>query len=404
MHIPLRRGQVLVPRQLLDRPYGCSSHGQMWAERVFQGVHALMVELGSTCRPSHPILDHLLREGSTVRFHQHPRPTQVPMPSQGVCESDGQWHIAETPAVRGALAPTSRGNLLQYDPWDAFRANLGKYRTVEQPYLAVLELRRQLAEMKRTGVEPTQYLGESPEGPRLTPSTPADLLVREWCGRYGLLGLVPVLASRIELPRRIRREKIAVRIDWSQHFRHGGRWDTHTGSTGQVVLEEADIQEAEDKARHEVEAEPPTTTWITWISGAQHERPTDELRAYFPRLSAKPCSFIPPQPLTQEFWESYGEPVWEFAECCHFFGQAVDALGHWPGQEVPEDRRPTAERAFAFMRALALAAAPLFTFDATNSTAREERVSAGLLASYALMFLLDCEAGRRCRRCENCSR
>ena len=39
------------------------------------------------------------------------------MPSQGVCESDGQWHIAETPAVRGALAPTSRGNLLQYDPW-----------------------------------------------------------------------------------------------------------------------------------------------------------------------------------------------------------------------------------------------------------------------------------------------
>jgi hypothetical protein len=39
MHVPLRRGQVLVPRQFLDRPGWCSLHRQVRAERVAQDVN-----------------------------------------------------------------------------------------------------------------------------------------------------------------------------------------------------------------------------------------------------------------------------------------------------------------------------------------------------------------------------
>ena len=80
-------------------------------------------------------------------------------------------------------------------------------------------------------------------------------LVLDWCTRHGLLGLLPVLATCVQLPGQITKERDAVRIDWPQYFRQGGRWDTHTDSTREAIFEEADRGKAANTARLEVEGE-----------------------------------------------------------------------------------------------------------------------------------------------------
>jgi hypothetical protein len=147
----------------------------------------------------------------------------------------------------------------------------------------------------------------------------------------------------------------------------------------------------------------PEARWVSLQSHASYEA-TSELLDFFPRLGWNWGSYAPPRPLTPEFWRQYGEPVWEFAHYCSgVFGPAVDIMC---GVETDPARSgpDTVQRAFRAISALALAAAPSFSYDESTSAVTEERVSAGLLASYALMFLWDFAAGRRCLRCRTCDR
>ena len=323
----------------------------------------------------------------------------IPIDSLEVSGPWKRWSRYEL--VGGAITPAAGAKLGEWDPWKGFRANVGKYRTVEQPYVVLLELRRQLQDVEeRTGALPTQRSeGKSLDRPKV-PSAPADELIREWCNMHGLLGLLPVLCSRMQLAGQIREreEPESVQIDWVQYFRDGGDWRAHTDSEGESG------PGANDYAERRIGAAKATVTWVRAITHARYEDPFEALKDFFPRLEAGQTTFIPPQPQTAAFWNAYGEPVSEFAQHLDLFGHAVDTMSGWPGEETPPPQRQAVNNAFGYLTALAQAAAHSFEHDLTSSRTTGRMQSAGLIASYARMFLLDHEAGRRCRRCQKCGR
>jgi hypothetical protein len=296
------------------------------------------------------------------------------------------------------ITPAAAARRRDYDPWRTFQANVGKYRTVEQPYLALLELGRKVSTLEADGVQTSKFTGRTREGPIADPPTEADKHIASWCARYGSLGLVPVLVRKIDLPERVEQgdPSTARRIKSVQYFRDGGEWKNEEscrefGSATSAEVERLVLKSALKETRAE---------WLSWSSHAYHERDHDYLRDFFPHSWAEGASFAPPKPSTSAFWDSYGEPVWEFRKPCGAFVSAVDAIGHGKGRGSKDQRA----RAFAFLRVLAETVAPSFRRNDRTGEVTEERVSPGLLASYALMFLMDLEVGRRCRRCGACGR
>src|SRR5437773_7255853 len=61
MHVPLRRGEILVSRQFLNGPRRRSSHREMRAERVPQSMYSALAELSAPCGPFHMMLHHISR-------------------------------------------------------------------------------------------------------------------------------------------------------------------------------------------------------------------------------------------------------------------------------------------------------------------------------------------------------
>ena len=62
MHVALRRGQVRVPRQFLDRPRGCAPHREMRAEGMSQDVNAVVLEPSQADGPANLVLHYLQGE------------------------------------------------------------------------------------------------------------------------------------------------------------------------------------------------------------------------------------------------------------------------------------------------------------------------------------------------------
>ena len=76
MHVPLRRGQVLMAGELLNRARGRAAHREMRAERVAQHVRPVVEERGLLRRASNQSLHHALCQRFIVLV-QHEPATQV---------------------------------------------------------------------------------------------------------------------------------------------------------------------------------------------------------------------------------------------------------------------------------------------------------------------------------------
>ena len=71
--------------------------------------------------------------------------------ARAVCGEWCRWNRYRL--SHGRVIPDPKAKPLRFDPWRTYRANLSKYRTVEQPYLSLLELKRSLdQEFEATGV------------------------------------------------------------------------------------------------------------------------------------------------------------------------------------------------------------------------------------------------------------
>ena len=66
VHVALRRDQILVAGQLLDRPCRRPPHRQMRAERMAQAMHPALGEPRPSRRPFHVVLHHIRGERRAV--------------------------------------------------------------------------------------------------------------------------------------------------------------------------------------------------------------------------------------------------------------------------------------------------------------------------------------------------
>lgn len=300
--------------------------------------------------------------------------------------------------VDGVVIPADGADLEQYDPWHEFRSNEGRYRTVEQPYTPFLELARALKSLADRSIVPS--LGNSNANLVRGPQNEADDLILTWCNRHGLLGLVPVLSnSIIQTPGLVLQD--GKHVAYVNHsFRDGGRWKF-------AIRSGSPASNAEDALRHlEQYRLKPGITWFNLYTNLYEEDSFESLRRYWSpeaQNSFEPFVLTDPSQhgwMADEFWKHYGEPVSEVGLWCNFFERAVELTSDRSGVAEID----LAERSCRMLNGLAQGAAPSFRFDPKQDTFYEERASAGLLASYALMFLWDRVASRRAFRCRNCQR
>ena len=99
MHVTLRRGQVLVSGELLNRSRRRATHGQMRTERVPQNVDPRFHVCASRRSP-HRDLNHFLRERLSATVAEHARSAQMSRVSQCSLQPFRQGHMSQPPAFR----------------------------------------------------------------------------------------------------------------------------------------------------------------------------------------------------------------------------------------------------------------------------------------------------------------
>lgn len=325
-------------------------------------------------------------------------------------ELEGRWSRCERYALRdGIIVPASTSHL-GYDPWELYRSNVGKYRTVEQPYIGILELQRALEQAEARGVRPS-HVGSLPStGSTVKPPNEADQIILRWCNSHGLLGILSTLCSSICMPAIVKRLPMRHMRMVSQmvHFRDGGMWSSLNDL--RIPITGSNSKLAAVAAQQEVAQRPkPGVAWLNRESHVYEHQPLDTIKTFFPDLSWKTgkTPLNVPCPNKADFWAEYCEPVLQFTHWCRLFTRAVEHLSGWaanPRANELDWKTIAVDRSFRTLSALAQSAAPSFRFNRGRNTMEEPRESAGLLGSYALMFLWDRMDGRRAIRCQNCER
>ena len=292
-------------------------------------------------------------------------------------EVDGEWYRSTRYTIiynnHPAIFPKGKSELRKYDPWATFRRNEGARLREPQPYLRLLELGKEVRENPENKLE----------------------VALDWCDENGLLGIIPVVANRIlfvptveemdDLPTAF----IAKQL---RYIRAGGLWRCETVESPYSHDREQILNEARD-----LDLAPPPRHMMGW--GTEHFHDRSFISAFFPLdggpLAKAPANPPVPLPGSREFFQVYGEPAHAIAFWASEFEYVV--LQSTSSDSTRADR----ERLYGYLANLAGAAEPTFRLG-KNGKLEEVRVSAGLLASFALMVLWDLQEGRRILSCKNC--
>ena len=308
----------------------------------------------------------------------------------------GRWVRASRYELgMGFITPARNSRCEEYDPWSQFIENCGKYRTVEQPYVPLLNLGRMLRE---------------------THSEAANQAILKWCTEHGLLGLLPTQYITIELPAKLTRDYGWPVVETPLYIRQG-EWKALSERT--VFLPQNEVTRFQQ--RHGVDLRNSARLLHLDAMGdpagaeemIKHDAPqaffsfggfgnqlglADLHRSFFPTVAKEDVSGLP-LPNSVEFWPIYSEQTVEFRQAVEFFTHHVTMLSN-PSSQVSIGGRWSLEEAQIQLSAWASAVAVAYRFP--RSTVDEIRSSPGLLASYALMYLWDLKAGRRVLTCGNC--
>jgi hypothetical protein len=99
VHVTLRRDQILVAGQFLDRPGRRPSHRQVRAERMAQAMYTARAEPRTPSRPFHVVLHDIRGERRAVPA-QHAGRRQMPMLAESGREAPGERHVPEATSFR----------------------------------------------------------------------------------------------------------------------------------------------------------------------------------------------------------------------------------------------------------------------------------------------------------------
>lgn len=147
----------------------------------------------------------------------------------------------------------------------------------------------------------------------------------------------------------------------------------------------------------------PGVAWQDILSGEWHIRSFDSnWRRYFPSVPTDQVeTFSYPQPLTEEFWQVYAEPVHDFVRVANYVRDMIQNLRLIPEDPwviIGGDRR---WHGLDTLNRLLASSAPHAVLD-QSCAFRQTWQFPSLIGSFAMMVLQDLTEDRAIRTCESC--
>jgi hypothetical protein len=304
------------------------------------------------------------------------------------------WRFDRYQIAAGAIRPAPKARLETFDPWNTFARAKGQFRTVETIWGNLAELVRQL---------------EQDAVAECTPSSQGEKLILDWCHRYGLLGLLPGTAVKIDLPPTYQdaRRSFGVSspsgrlraVEWESYGQVAGHWLRHTRQSGEFNVKRTPWT-AGQRAAVGPEESYRTVSW-SWIDFEwKTETTVNVLKPYFVQPT-------PACPLSARFWSTYQEPIRLWVHAAKEFVASLELISNHATQRFAREKvQPEEELKInqALWRLNSLAASQASYYEFGSSVLTEQAASASLLSAMAKMFLLDIIDRRRLIRCATCGR
>jgi hypothetical protein len=296
----------------------------------------------------------------------------------------GRWWRWTRYEIRDSFIRPARGAQLQiYDPWQVWlktrplARSSSEQKLGETPYQSLLALLAEL-EYRQPGEMPLDLKPGEVDlvTASLTAESEAKLL--GWCADYGLLGVLPHRALQVTLA-----EQTGIQL---QYTKFGAGWIVTERkppvTTGALIQPLRGIS---------LVAEPLSATWSCFFPDVPpHQR---DIFGY-------------PEPLSEEFWKLYAEPVAHFLSGMHALQELHQAI------RLFQARSP-AQRELANLQAVLAGGSQLLAqglvggvgmalqWNPSSRSVHQKFVGSSLLASLAMMMVNDLSYGRalRCPRC-----
>jgi hypothetical protein len=280
--------------------------------------------------------------------------------------SKGLWWRFNRYEIRdGCIHPARGASLKSFDPWAECESRDGNIDF--PPYLQLAELVREIpADRSPSPVPPEQW---SPELQRN---------ILKWCGRYGLLGLLP-------------HTTLSARFGSWCVTRIGGEWSESTRPWSPGPFEPQWAEVIEDDFGEGVEVGDDHGWWYYFPDVSKVER--GEGNASGPTLRLVPTS--------GEFWKWYAEPLEYFIRIACFFEHAIRVIGDPSGNPVVEHRGEelTRDKALARLTAYANCVSVGLTEDTKDGSFTQIWRSPSLLGHLSMQAIQNLLGERRIINC-----
>lgn len=317
------------------------------------------------------------------------------------------WRFTDYEVRDGYIRPAPGSELNVYDPFEEFeRAGHARREHGQRPpYQSLLNLSLEFegGEAGRSQDAVNLWLSK-PGDKKLT--SKSERSVSEWCRSYGLLGLLPHSCLWAAMPPRWALPEPFTLLDQIVYVRLRGRWGKQT-----QLWDEEDLQRIFDRG---LQGERQEEEWLfpPLQPSALFHHLSPPMVAYEP-LSFTWARFFPdipndlpatasyPQPLSEDFWKQYAEPVEMFVAAVRVFQDMVACLQrNQPAKgHTKRDQDPVLAGAGALQRLLAVS--PVLV-PAARRKFTLKWYGESLLAMLALMLALDLAGGKRVRECPKC--
>ncbi len=320
------------------------------------------------------------------------------------------WRFSRYKVRNNHIRPAPGAKLEEYDPWEEYRASLNPRLNVPPPYQTFLSLQEGVFKLS----SPWDLLTDE-----FTLGQEAETLVLEWCKTYGLLGILPQAARKVELAAYWGRpgdeledaEEPTLIPTLCDHSRDGAQWvrniwqpPTRTHITdlkrrGQPLSRAESHAEASSDLDWPISE--PGVVWEKWDDPMEpglpmpKERLDEEWVSYFPTVPRRQAqTYLYPRPLSEDFWHLYAEPVPRFMTHALRLKFALQFLT----EKKPRSMAEGLDILQGLLNSISL------TAKLSKDYSLRQRWSApSLLASFAMMALQDLTA-ESLLECKTCKR